>query len=224
METREDGKKQKAYVASYFSYFHSLSSCKGGGEKEQERAKRRRPSLGRGQERGLLKNEIVSSVRIYLQELNWTTSLHYHTWITHKGHENKGSDLQLKKLYIVKQILRTLRNTQRTVWRACILVRAWRVKASFYLLNSLVSLPLPKEITCTKWSVSTKGTLSRRTPNLLLKLPKIWPKSMWNNCNQNKMQFQKSLFKIGAKSVKISEQNCKLPPTNNESSCWRQCM
>ena len=31
METREDGKKQKAYVASYFSYFHSLSSCKGGG-------------------------------------------------------------------------------------------------------------------------------------------------------------------------------------------------
>ena len=67
METRGDGKKQKAYVASYFSYFHSLSSCKGGGEKEQERAKRRRPSLGRGQERGLLKNEIVSSVRIYLQ-------------------------------------------------------------------------------------------------------------------------------------------------------------
>ena len=74
METREDGKKQKAYVAitSSTSYFHSLSGCKGGGggEKEQERAKRRRPSLGRGQERGLLKNEIVSSVRIYLQELN----------------------------------------------------------------------------------------------------------------------------------------------------------
>lgn len=39
----------------------------GGGEKEQERAKRRRPSLGRGQERGLLKNEIVISFRIYLQ-------------------------------------------------------------------------------------------------------------------------------------------------------------
>ena len=39
----------------------------GGGRKEEERAKRRRPSLGRGQERGLLKNEIVSSVRIYLQ-------------------------------------------------------------------------------------------------------------------------------------------------------------
>lgn len=85
-----------------------------------------------------------------------------------------------------KRTPRTLRNTQRTVWRACILVRVWRVKASFYLLNSFVSLPLPKEITCTKWSVSTKGTLSRRTPNLLLKLPKIWPKSMWNNCNQNK--------------------------------------
>ena len=44
-------------------------------------------------------------------ELNWTTSLQYHTWITHKGHENKGSDRQLKKFYIVKQILRTLRNT-----------------------------------------------------------------------------------------------------------------
>ena len=119
-------------------------------------------------------------------ELTWTTSLHHHTWITNKVHENKGSDRQLKKFYIVKQILRTLRNTQRTVWRICILVRVWRVKAGFYLLNSFVSLPLPKEITCTKWSVSTKGTLSRRTPNLLLKLPKIWPKSMWNNCNQNK--------------------------------------
>lgn len=35
METREDGKKQKAYVAitSSTSYFHSLSSCKGGGGK-----------------------------------------------------------------------------------------------------------------------------------------------------------------------------------------------
>ena len=44
-------------------------------------------------------------------ELTWATSLHPHTRITHKGHENKGSDLQLKKLYIVKQILRTLRNT-----------------------------------------------------------------------------------------------------------------
>ena len=110
------------------------------------------------------------------------------------------------------------------MWRACILVRAWRVKASFYLLNSFVSLPLPKEITCTKWSVSTKGTLSRRTPNLLLKLPKIWPKSMWNNCNQNKMQFQKLQFEIGAESVKILGKNCKLPPTNNESSCWRQCI
>ena len=34
METRGDGKKQKAYVAitSSTSYFHSLSSCKGGGE------------------------------------------------------------------------------------------------------------------------------------------------------------------------------------------------
>lgn len=136
METREDGKKQKAYVAitSSTSYFHSLSSCKrGGGGKEQERAKRR------------------------------------------EGGEGTR-----------KRTPRTLRNTQRTVWRACILVRVWRVKASFYLLNSFVSLPLPKEITCTKWSVSTKGTLSRRTPNLLLKLPKIWPKSMWNNCNQNK--------------------------------------
>lgn len=38
METREDGKKQKAYVAitSSTSYFHSLSSCKGGGERARE--------------------------------------------------------------------------------------------------------------------------------------------------------------------------------------------
>ena len=52
--------------------FILFPAAKGGGgeEKEQERAKRRRPSLGRGQERGLLKNEIVSSVRIYLQELH----------------------------------------------------------------------------------------------------------------------------------------------------------
>ena len=63
-------------------------------------------------------------------ELTWTTSLHYHTWITHKGHENKGSDRQLKKFYIVKQILRTLRNTQRTVWRAYLLGRE-RLKQAF---------------------------------------------------------------------------------------------
>ena len=38
METREDGKKQKAYVAitSSTSYFHSLSSCKGGGGRARE--------------------------------------------------------------------------------------------------------------------------------------------------------------------------------------------
>ena len=43
METREDGKKQKAYVAitSSTSYFHSLSSCKGGGERG-EKSKRGR--------------------------------------------------------------------------------------------------------------------------------------------------------------------------------------
>ena len=40
METREDGKKQKAYVASYFSYFHSLSSCKGGGRKRAREGKK----------------------------------------------------------------------------------------------------------------------------------------------------------------------------------------
>lgn len=49
------------------SFSSQLQRGGGGGRKEQERAKRRRPSLGRGQERGLLKNEIVSSVRIYLQ-------------------------------------------------------------------------------------------------------------------------------------------------------------
>lgn len=67
METREDGKKQKAYVAitSSTSYFHSLSSYKGGGGKSKRGRKGGR--VGRGQERGLLKNEIVSSVRIYLQ-------------------------------------------------------------------------------------------------------------------------------------------------------------
>ena len=38
METREDGKKQKAYVAitSSTSYFHSLSGCKGGGGRARE--------------------------------------------------------------------------------------------------------------------------------------------------------------------------------------------
>ena len=48
METREDGKKQKAYVAitSSTSYFHSLSSYKVGGGKEQERAKRREGGEG----------------------------------------------------------------------------------------------------------------------------------------------------------------------------------
>ena len=48
METREDGKKQKAYVAitSSTSYFHSLSSYKGGGGEEQERAKRREGGEG----------------------------------------------------------------------------------------------------------------------------------------------------------------------------------
>ena len=44
METREDGKKQKAYVAitSSTSYFHSLSSCKGGGGGREKKSKRGR--------------------------------------------------------------------------------------------------------------------------------------------------------------------------------------
>ena len=33
-------------------------------------------------------------------------SLQYHTWIKHKGHENKLNDHQLKKLLIVRQILK----------------------------------------------------------------------------------------------------------------------
>ena len=55
METREDGKKQKAYVAitSSTSYFHSLSSCKGGGGEKSKRG-RKGGRVGRGQERGLL--------------------------------------------------------------------------------------------------------------------------------------------------------------------------
>ena len=32
-------------------------------------------------------------------------SLPYHPWIKHEGHESKGSDHQLKKLLIVRQIL-----------------------------------------------------------------------------------------------------------------------
>lgn len=63
-------KSKKLMWLRTFRTFILFPAAKGGGEKEQERAKRRRPSLGRGQERGLLKNEIVSSVRIYLQELN----------------------------------------------------------------------------------------------------------------------------------------------------------
>ena len=63
---------EKSKKLMWLRTFILFPAAKGGGgeEKEQERAKRRRPSLGRGQERGLLKNEIVSSVRIYLQELN----------------------------------------------------------------------------------------------------------------------------------------------------------
>ena len=50
------------------SFSFQLQKGGGGGEEEQERAKRRRTGrVGRGQERGLLKNEIVISVRIYLQ-------------------------------------------------------------------------------------------------------------------------------------------------------------
>ena len=69
METREDGKKQKAYVAitSSTSYFHSLSSYKVGGGGGKSKRGRKGGRVGRGQERGLLKNKIVSSVRIYLQ-------------------------------------------------------------------------------------------------------------------------------------------------------------
>ena len=70
METREDGRKLMWWSRPQLRTFILFPAAKGGGgegRKEQERAKRRRPSLGRGQERGLLKNEIVSSVRIYLQ-------------------------------------------------------------------------------------------------------------------------------------------------------------
>ena len=50
--------------------------------------------------------------------------LQYLHWITDKGHKNKGTDHQLKKILIVKQILTvsTLTNVRWPVWRICILI------------------------------------------------------------------------------------------------------
>ena len=70
MEMREDGKKAKSLCGDHVLNFvlsFSFQLGKGGGKSKRGRKGGR---VGRGQERGLLKNEIVSSVRIYLQELN----------------------------------------------------------------------------------------------------------------------------------------------------------
>ena len=63
--------------------------------------------------------------------------LQYHPWITHWGHEKKGSDHTQRKLSIVQQIFlfRTLGNVERTVQIICMLM--WwcnRVKQFQFLL------------------------------------------------------------------------------------------
>lgn len=45
-------------------------------------------------------------------------------------------------------------------------------------------------MTCTKCVVRTKGTLSRFIPNLLLKFPRKWPKSMWNSWTKDNRHIQ----------------------------------
>lgn len=86
-----------------------------------------------------------------------------------------------------KQGACTITYTRPYIWTQ---IMATKENRRDYLSNSTVSFPLPSEITCTKWSVSTKGTLSLRTPNLLLKFPRMWPKSMWNSCKGNELRIQ----------------------------------
>ena len=72
--------------------------------------------------------EIVDAGHLLpLDPLGWRASnfsIQYKPWITHKGKENKGNDLQLKKLLIVIHILlvSALRNVCKTVWRISILM------------------------------------------------------------------------------------------------------
>lgn len=50
-----------------------------------------------------------------------------------------------------------------------------------YLSNFSLLFVFPCWITCTKSYVRMNGTRSRLIPNLVLKFPRKWPKSMWNS-------------------------------------------
>ena len=87
-------------------------------------------------------------------------------------------------------------------------------KVENYLSNWGVSFPFPSEITVTNWSLNTKGTLSLRTPNLLLKFPRMCPKSMWNSCSRNMnsytINYKHNRLGLTLRSLcPISNKNCR---------------